>query len=117
MCLRKESGCRASPGGRKQVAHPTLAALRRAAVRKCHWWGTGGGGRRRAAGRGGAGQVLERVLGAAGVERMEGLELQRALDRMPDVVQCPRCRAVCLEDPDGSHCTQCARCACHNPKP
>lgn len=61
--------------------------------------------------------MLERVLGAAGVERMEGLELQRALDRMPDVVQCPRCRAVCLEDPDGSHCTQCARCACHNPKP
>lgn len=55
-------------------------------------------------------QDLDRVLSPEEVQRMEALRLQRALDQMADIVYCPRCQSPTLEDSDGSHCSQCAKC-------
>ena len=40
--------------------------------------------------------------------RLEALTLQRTLDRMADLVYCPRCSQPVLED--STHCAQCTRC-------
>lgn len=40
--------------------------------------------------------------------RWEEMVLSRALDRMDDVVYCPRCETVSVADADG--CAQCAKC-------
>ena len=49
------------------------------------------------------------MLSSADLARWEELELAQTLQRMPDVVYCPRCSAACLEDGDASM-AQCARC-------
>lgn len=54
-------------------------------------------------------QVLARVLSAYEMERCEQLALARALDRMPDLVYCPRCEGPTIED--DQHCAQCSKCA------
>lgn len=41
-------------------------------------------------------------------QRWEDLELKQALERMPDVLYCPRCSAACVEDSD--NCAQCPTC-------
>ncbi len=51
-------------------------------------------------------QVLARLLTPPEMERWETLTLQKSLDRMPDLVYCPRCSAATLED--GQHCAFCA---------
>ena len=43
-------------------------------------------------------------------ERYEKLSLERGLDAMADLTYCPRCEHAVLEDEDGDHCAQCARC-------
>ncbi len=53
-------------------------------------------------------QVLRRVLTPELFERHEELTLQRMLDRMADLVYCPRCSQPVLED--STHCAQCTRC-------
>ena len=52
--------------------------------------------------------MLERVLSAEEFERLEALTLQRTLDRMADLVYCPRCSQPVIED--ATHCAQCTRC-------
>lgn len=52
-------------------------------------------------------QLLGQLLSEEEVQRVEDLTLQRALDRMSDLIYCPRCRSPALEDDD--HCTQCPR--------
>jgi hypothetical protein len=42
------------------------------------------------------------VLSAEELERLETLTLQRTLDRMADLVYCPRCSVATIED--DSHC-------------
>ena len=53
-------------------------------------------------------QVLAALMSAEEVQRVEDLTLQRALDKMSDLIYCPRCQAPALEDDD--HCTQCPKC-------
>lgn len=53
-------------------------------------------------------QLLGQLLSEEEVQRVEDLTLQRALDRMSDLIYCPRCQAPALEDDD--HCTQCPKC-------
>ena len=50
------------------------------------------------------GQMLQRVLTVEEVARMEELTLQRTLDRMVDLVYCPRCSMATIED--STHCAQ-----------
>ncbi|GIM10438.1 hypothetical protein Vretimale_13990 [Volvox reticuliferus] len=52
--------------------------------------------------------VLQQLMTPAEYERWETLTLQRTLDKMEDLVYCPRCREPCLEDKD--HCTLCPGC-------
>ncbi|GLI61563.1 hypothetical protein VaNZ11_003975 [Volvox africanus] len=52
--------------------------------------------------------VLQQLMSQAEYERWETLTLQRTLDKMEDLVYCPRCREPCLEDKD--HCTLCPGC-------
>jgi hypothetical protein len=54
-------------------------------------------------------QLLAALVSAEEVQRVEDLTLQRALDKMSDLIYCPRCQAPALEDND--HCTQCPKCA------
>ena len=53
-------------------------------------------------------QALAGLLSPAELARWEDLELAQSLQRMPDVVYCPRCSSACLED--GDNCAQCAKC-------
>ena len=48
------------------------------------------------------------MLDAKQLGRWEELELAQSLQRMPDVVFCPRCSSACLED--AQNCAQCAKC-------
>lgn len=52
--------------------------------------------------------VLQALLTKEEFDRWESLLLQRTLDRMQDLVWCPRCECPCIEDPD--HFAQCASC-------
>ena len=56
-------------------------------------------------------QALRRVLSAEELDRLEMLTLQRTLDRMPDLVYCPRCSVATIED--DSHFAQCTKCDPH----
>lgn len=118
---------------RRQFANDTLPALNRAGPWLCPWcsetshpvtWFVISGGLDECQSRqfhrlamhcdmdcrvGCGAQDLERVLTGEELQRMESLRLQRALDRMADVVYCPRCHSPTLEDSDGSHCSQCAK--------
>ena len=51
------------------------------------------------------------MLSAEELERLETLTLQRTLDRMADLVYCPRCSVATIED--DSHMAQCTQCALH----
>uniref|UniRef100_A0A7S0WUX6 RBR-type E3 ubiquitin transferase n=1 Tax=Chlamydomonas leiostraca TaxID=1034604 RepID=A0A7S0WUX6_9CHLO len=53
-------------------------------------------------------EVMRGVLSEEEFERWEVLLLQRTLDKMEDVVYCPRCNSIVLEDKD--HCAQCPKC-------
>ena len=53
-------------------------------------------------------QNLAGLLGAEQLGRWEELELAQSLQRMPDVVFCPRCSSACLED--AQNCAQCPKC-------
>ena len=53
-------------------------------------------------------QNLAGLLGAEQLGRWEELELAQSLQKMPDVVYCPRCSSACLED--AQNCAQCSKC-------
>jgi E3 ubiquitin-protein ligase RNF14 len=53
-------------------------------------------------------QNIRSLLSKQELARWEDLELKQSLQRMPDVVFCPRCSAPCLEDSD--NCAQCSKC-------
>lgn len=53
-------------------------------------------------------QALQRVLTAEEFDRLEDLTLQRTLDRMADLVYCPRCSMATIEDE--THCAKCSKC-------
>lgn len=42
------------------------------------------------------------------LQRWEDLELTTSLQKMPDVVYCPRCSSACVEDAE--NCAQCSKC-------
>ena len=54
------------------------------------------------------GRSLSGCSRAEEFERHEALTLQRTLDRMADLVYCPRCSQPVIED--STHCAQCTRC-------
>ncbi|KAK9904331.1 hypothetical protein WJX75_009375 [Coccomyxa subellipsoidea] len=53
-------------------------------------------------------QNVRALLSEELAQRWEDLELKQALERMPDVLYCPRCSAACVEDSD--NCAQCPTC-------
>eukprot|EP01024_Parvocaulis_polyphysoides_P008087 TRINITY_DN12380_c0_g1_i1.p1 TRINITY_DN12380_c0_g1~~TRINITY_DN12380_c0_g1_i1.p1 ORF type:complete len:394 (-),score=33.61 TRINITY_DN12380_c0_g1_i1:393-1523(-) len=52
-------------------------------------------------------QVLRRIVSSEQYNRWEALSLQQALDSMQDVLYCPRCEAIALEDQNLAQCPQC----------
>ncbi len=53
-------------------------------------------------------QNVRGLLSEELAQRWEDMELKQALERMPDVLYCPRCSAACVEDSD--NCAQCPKC-------
>lgn len=52
--------------------------------------------------------LLKELLEEEVFQRWEDLVLQRSLDAMMDIVYCPRCKTVCIEEEDNFvQCTKC----------